>query len=539
MKKLFTKCCLLAIAMVMGGVISAYAENWSIDYKSIYSTSIKADKTGVTLTDDGTISGYSAASANEIDLSDGKFYIANGKSWLMRPGGLYSFNGSGTNVALKGCTKNQTITLVYTGATINSVSNTTTVSAGVYKVSADGDVIINVARYGYFEKITIEDPTSDDFDYVVKNSFGDIIANGTSNPTKDPVSVKWSKYIQKDGKWYETTAPYGMSITSATTKTVTYTESNIDYFVECENMSKSRSAAATLNGTGYSYGAAPRHYSNSYWWTSAFAEGGKFTLYIPYQNNNSSGTRISIYTRDASGNLKDTGLYMDGVTGSNSFTVENIMIEPGSSLVLYNTNGYNSNLYMDYLTLTKTGDYTITKTLGTTGFGTFAAACNVTVPEGVTVYTSIFADETITATADETIKVIPANTGVIFKAAAGAEVTFVATADAASSVETALTPAVNGVEGDSSTIFGLLKSENTFAKVMTGVTLANNSAYLKISASSGKGAINFVVDEDNTTAVAGVAEAKAEAKVVKFMKNGQLLIQTANGIINAAAAQVK
>lgn len=176
----------------------------------------------------------------------------------------------------------------------------------------------------------------------------------------------------------------------------------------------------------------------------------------------------------------------------------------------------------------------VTKFLGTTGFGTFSAAYNVIVPAGVVVYNSELNGETLTATPNAEATVIPANTGVIFKGTPSADVTFVATADAASDVTTALTAAPNGVDGDSETIFGLLKNENTFAKVMSGVTLANNSAYLSIPESTA--AVRFVIGGE-ATAISEVNA--AETVPVKSIMNGRVVIVKNGKMFNAAGALLK
>lgn len=169
-----------------------------------------------------------------------------------------------------------------------------------------------------------------------------------------------------------------------------------------------------------------------------------------------------------------------------------------------------------------------TKQTGTTGFITFSAAVPVTVPEGAVVYTSTFAGETLTATSDENITIIPANTGVIVKGAAGANVTFVPTAEAGSSIETALTAAPNGVTGDGATIFGLLKNENTFAIVNEGVTLNANSAYLSIPAQQ-QARVRMVV-KDETTGISNVTVAGAQGNVM-YNVAGQRVNANAKGIV--------
>lgn len=600
MKKLFTKCCLLAIAMVMGGAISAnaadeliFTEDFSDETYNVTWGGTSAGGVSPAVTDgaltvangsqSGDRSAYVSFGENAYEGSahltfemkmwksgwSGKnntFYVYPTEEKNRYPSrtdavvtisqdanGAISVNGNalgtydGTNltydiyldaknkavkvVVLNGATKINTFNLASTAAGIGAFHLTFNKNYGSFAID-------NIS-------LTTWTPTAPSHSYtvnaVVNATVLKELATGvaTENAAYEVSGLPY--VISVDGVCYKLNdaevTGYKKSFTMGTadeTKTVSYSvASDINYFFEAESI-LSRSYGNS-NGA-YSGGTTAAVYSGAALTMSSIAA-GIYTVTVNSSVRRTNEDILTVQTSTDGTNWVNAGtISLTSNVGGNYSALE-IALPVNGSIRLVESKSQNMCHYVDYVTLTKTGDV-YTKTLGTTGFGTFAAACNVTVPEGVTVYTSIFADETITATADETIKVIPANTGVIFKAAAGANVTFVATAEEGSAIETALTAAVNGVDGDGATIFGLLKNKNEFAKVMSGVTLANNSAFLSISA-SGKGAINFVVDEDNTTTVAGVAEAKAEAKVVKFVKGGQILIKTANGIINAAAAQVK
>jgi hypothetical protein len=170
------------------------------------------------------------------------------------------------------------------------------------------------------------------------------LASGSAY-TDGSTTVYWNKFKQFDGQWYETASPYGKTITEAGNTDVTYTASNIAYFVEIENINKSRSAAATIEGVEYSNGSTLRHYASSQWWTDAFAEGGTFTLYFPYTMANASESTITIQTRDSEGNFTDTGLSL--TTKTNGSFSEEVTIPAGSSLALVKGE-YNSNILIDY-----------------------------------------------------------------------------------------------------------------------------------------------------------------------------------------------
>lgn len=232
-------------------------------------------------------------------------------------------------------------------------------------------------------------------------------------------STSWSKYIKFEDVWYETAADYGVTITEDTKNMkVTYTKPSKDivYFVECEKMNTSRNPAATLTGVKYSGGVSPRHYSNSYWYTDPFENEGVYDLTAPYQNNNSSSTTINIYIRKEDGTLEDTGLSITGKTGTGTLTASSIKIPAGCSLVLNNTSSSNSNVYIDYIVLTKavipveiSSDY---------GYSTFSSDMDVdfSANESVTVYTAkMNEDNTVVKLTEVADKKVPAGEGVLLK----------------------------------------------------------------------------------------------------------------------------
>ena len=229
--------------------------------------------------------------------------------------------------------------------------------------------------------------------------------------------VYWSKYVQFDGKWYETTGSYGKTITETGNTDVAYTPSDIAYFVEAEGMNKSRSAAATASGTGYSGGSASRHYSSSQWWTDTFADGGVFTLTFPYSMANASASTVVIKTRDADGNYTATDLSLTAST-TGTFSDE-ITVPAGSSVAICNEYSYNSNILIDYLTLTRK---VVSVTIGSTGYASFASPFALdlkNLPEGLTAYYASAVngeDVVLTAKSDGAVA---AGTGLVLKGVAG------------------------------------------------------------------------------------------------------------------------
>lgn len=176
-------------------------------------------------------------------------------------------------------------------------------------------------------------------------------------------------------------------------------------------------------------------------------------------------------------------------------------------------------------------------TLNAKGYSTFSAAYPVKI-SGAKAYKA-----TINAEGDKLVcteienGLVPAGEGVLLFGEAGAAVTayYNASAPVVSDNELKATTLADG--SLAAKVDALVLSGNTFLPY-NGAAFAANKAYLPMPAGA-KGGFSIVFDEDNTTAAAGVAEAKAEVKTVKLMTKDGLLIKNANGIVNAAGAQVK
>ena len=210
------------------------------------------------------------------------------------------------------------------------------------KENASENVITLV--FNEYSKVAYTITAKNDEEVLGELASGDAYTDGST-------TVYWNKFKQFGDQWYETTGSYGKTITEEGNTDVAFTPSTITYFVESENIHKSRSAAANAKGTQYSGGETQRHYSSSQWWTDAFEEGGYFKVYFPYSMANASPSTLKIKTRDAEGVLTETGLELTAnYAGAFSGFVS---IPAGSSLAICNDATYNSNILIDYVALTK------------------------------------------------------------------------------------------------------------------------------------------------------------------------------------------
>ena len=365
-----------------------------------------------------------------------------------------------------------------------------------------------------------------------------ILASGDAY-TDGSTTVYWSKYKQYDDKWYEATGSYGKTITAAGNTDVAYdSPANIAYFVEAEDMNKSRSAAATATGTQYSGGNAPRHYSSSQWWTDAIAEGGVYTLTFPYTMANASASTIVIKTRDAGGNYTATDL---SLTASSAGTFsEEITIPAGSSVAICNENGYNSNILVDYLILTLVRPLSVSKSVTAAGWATYCSpyALDLANATGLTeAYIVTGASGNILNTTSVKGRTIPANTGILIKAPEGT-VTFpvVASAESVSgnqlvgvTVDTQIAPHTGYVLMAEPSL-GFYRNAITF-------TVGANTAYLPADFAGGGARSAFYFGD--VTGIGQIENVELKNSLpAKRIVNGKLVIEKKGVKYNAAGAKL-
>lgn len=182
---------------------------------------------------------------------------------------------------------------------------------------------------------------------------------------------------------------------------------------------------------------------------------------------------------------------------------EEISVTPGNS-------SYTDN--MDYVLVTKTGDATETVSVSAAGYATYATTNNVIVPSDVEVMTvKVNADNTsISLNKVETGTLIPANTGILVKAAQG-DYNFAVTSKEGTPLENNnLVAATTDVPSDGAKYFALTQlSEGKvgFAVVADGVKIPAGKAYLMVE--KGSPAKFFGLDGE-ATGINSVKTAKAD-----------------------------
>ena len=247
-------------------------------------------------------------------------------------------------------------------------------------------------------------------------------------------------------------------------------------------------------------------------------------------------------------------VYVDGVAkeGIESVTLP-LAVASGSTGTI-NVTGINAtskiefafeNTYQAQMNINVTYKVVASSTLsGVTGFSkaftTFCSPRNFSVT-GAKVYKAQISGDNVVLT--EIDGVVPASTGVIIAGedAASYEISYVGT-DASAVTENDL----HGVSArtltsdlaGTSTLLALEKTSATF-KEYTGTYFPANKAYLLVPSTSRQLSMVFAGD-DEVTAINGVESNDGTSTTIrKYLKDGRLVIETANGLFNAAGARIR
>ena len=191
----------------------------------------------------------------------------------------------------------------------------------------------------------------------------------------DNLTVYHKKAYLKEGEWYtidqNSAEPYygrvfnNMTANGSIDITSYAKNDNIYDYFEIEDLSPSHSWAANGAVPGrYSNGMAKRLYKHSY---VAFGSPIPGVYSVTLWARNQSGTQqatIPVFIKDGENEPTETGKSFEewGTAGLGEKTVTGIIIpSTGYSFVLNDTTEWNSNLEMDYVYITRTGDIPMDK----------------------------------------------------------------------------------------------------------------------------------------------------------------------------------
>lgn len=293
---------------------------------------------------------------------------------------------------------------------------------------------------------------------------------------------------------------YGESVTLSKDmvieKTLTKAYDNVAFLVDLDDTDGENAGVRASNCSAY---------NNKTYKSTEVVEPGIYTVFVRVQKKG-RGSYLTIgdktvYEFDSK---LTRGIWADQI-------VENVEIKNGG-IVAWNPGSGRTCDPIDIIMLIKTGDATETVSVSAAGYATYATNYNVEVPSDVKVMTVTVNTEGTAVELNEVKAgtVIPANTGILVKAAQG-DHDFVITSKEGTPLETNnLVAATTDVPSDGAKYFALTQlSEGKvgFAKVAKDVVIPAGKAYLMVE--NGSPAKFFGLDGE-ATGINSVKTAKAD-----------------------------
>lgn len=333
----------------------------------------------------------------------------------------------------------------------------------------------------------------------------------------DGADIAISKFYKINNEWYETTtSPYYINIKPENNAaTIEVKKSDITYFAETENLGNVTGKVSDKNMSNGAYSAIKGGETaelcklpmGEYKVTIYLKANGNRSAIIRDVNNSDNGTNtlcaLPINRSSAAKEYSTTlTLYETTKVGLSGYTTGT----EGN----YST---NQSADLDYIYIQRTGDATETVSVSDAGFATYATTNNVVVPndENVKVMTVKVNDDNSTITLNDVAAgtVIPANTGILVKAAQGNH-DFVVTSEAGKDLtNNDLKAATIDETSDGTKFFALTKIGDKvgFALVEKDVVIPAGKAYLSVPRAS---AAKFFGLDGEATGINSVKTAKAD-----------------------------
>ncbi len=345
------------------------------------------------------------------------------------------------------------------------------------------------------------------------------IVEGETGPT-----VYYHKALKKDDKWYvinQKAEPYYGIVASAGENVIEYTlNEDVTYFTEVEDMTvvKKGGYSGWRNdgmASRSSAGQAPRHYGKNYAYTTETIPAGIYTISMNARNQSSSGAaNITLGLMDKDDNVTYLSeKFEDWAKATTSEKTVSVTVPvEGHKFVIYGGEN-NSNLNMDFLLFTKTGDIplSVSAAVGNSGIATFCSpyVLDFTNATNIKAYTASVSETTVTLTETKTVA---AGEGVIIQSVNGDE----ATEDITVSTNAVTATEGNALVGTLVDIAALATSDGTYNNYIlnfvdgkAGFYQANNKkvaagkAYLQVpveTAAEAK-ALTIVWNDGKTTGI--------------------------------------
>lgn len=332
----------------------------------------------------------------------------------------------------------------------------------------------------------------------------------------DGADIAISKFYYINNAWYETTtSPYYINIKPENNSaTIEVKKSDITYFTETENLGNNTGKVSDKNMSNGAYSAIKGGETAE---LCKLPMGEyKVTIYLKANGNRSAIIRDV----DNSDNGTNTlcALPINRSSAAKEYSTTLTLYETTKiSLSGYTnptTGAINQSADLDYIYIQRTGDATEAVSVSEAGFATYATKNNVKVPEdeNVEVMTVTVNDDktSITLNKIDAGTVIPANTGILVKAAQGNH-DFVVTSDEGTKLENnSLVAATEPVTSDGAGYFALTQQSDGkvgFAVVANKVVIPAGKAYLSVPAAPNA---KFFGLDGEATGINSVKTAKAD-----------------------------
>ena len=412
-------------------------------------------------------------------------------------------------------------------------------------VAEDGSTVVTVN----FRKATVESYTLNAINSA-NSSVLEEISSGSIIEGESP-RVYYHKAIKKDGIWYvrdqNGAEPYYGIDVVAGTNTVSYTANdNVKYFFEVEDL-------PVIQGGDFSgwrndglanrssNGVAPRHYAKNYAYTEALV-GGIYTLSMNARNQSGSvSDNITIAIMDEGGNITPLGAqFEDWAKASTAEKTVSVSIPDGAKFVL-KAGDSNSNLNMDFLMFTRTGDYTVSITPAY-AWSTYVTTevLDFTDVDGLKAYVATAAAAG-TVTLEEVDAAVPAGTPLMLIGTAGTEYKVPVVASASAPANNMFVAGDGTHEFDGTTYDYILYTDGKFYQIGKG-TVATNKAYLHcdVDPTSALARSLTISFGENLTSIDKVENVEVKSSLpVKRIVNGKLIIEKKGMTFNANGQLVK
>lgn len=252
---------------------------------------------------------------------------------------------------------------------------------------------------------------------------------------------------------------------------------------------------------------------------------------------------IAIYDTDKSTILYNTGVYTTSGTAGEIEDIDNKFTLPAavngkSTIYICRTSDNKWNGYVDFIEVTRPNAVV---TLNAAGYATYSAASDFEVYSGAKAYKAVLNTADNKITCSEIEGKIPAGAGVLLYGDANAIVTLFNTTGATALEDNDLkgtTTASGSLATMEGSKFYYALSGDTF-KHYTGAAFVANKAYFESDTELNSKAFTIVFDGE-TTGINAIEEvAPVTTKTRKVVKNGRLVIETANGEFTVSGARIK